>query len=168
MDDAKEVRELGGAPAVVDMLFMLNLCTPGVAQDWICHQHEEFEKGNWVNFAITHGERGRLMGSVGLDIDRLNHNAEIIYWLGEIYWGMGYATEAAHAVMQYGFDELYLHRMYARYLAHNTASGRVLEKLGMIPEGCLRGHLKKHGVFENLNVMGIMKDEFMNMKGKQR
>ena len=161
MNDAKEVQRLGGAPAVVEMLFMLNLCTPGVAQEWICHQHEEFEQGNWVNFAITDGRSGRLMGSVGLDIDRLNHNAEIIYWLGKEFWGLGYATEAAQAVVQYGFEKLRLHRIYARYLSRNTASGRVLEKLGMTHEGCLRGHLKKHGVYEDLNVMGIMKDEFM-------
>ena len=158
--DAKEVCELGGDPAVVEMLFMLNLCTSGVAREWICHQHEEFEEGNWVNFAITHGESGRLMGSVGLDIDRVNHNAEIIYWLGKEFWGLGHATEAAQAVMQYGFDTLRLHRIYARYLVHNTASGRVLEKLGMTYEGCLRGHLKKNGVYENLNIMSILRNEY--------
>ena len=61
---------------------------------------------------------------------------------------------------------LRLHRIYARYLARNRASSRVLEKLGMTHEGVLREHLKKRGVFEDLNVMGIMKDEFM--KGKQQ
>ena len=163
--EAKEVHRLGGDAAVADMLFTLNLCTTGVAQQWIRNQQQHAESGAWVNLAITDLAESRLMGSVGLDIDQLNSNAEIIYWLGKEFWGQGYATEAAAAVVRYGFETLRLYRIYARYLARNRASGRVLEKLGMTHEGVLRGHLKKRGVFEDLNVMGIMKDAFM--KGKR-
>ena len=159
--DAQDAQRLGGDPLVVNTLFTLNLCTSGVAHQWICHQHEHFEKGDWINFAITDIDRGLLLGSVGLDIDRCNHNAEIIYWLGKMYWGMGYAIEAAQAVVKYGFEALKLHRIYARYFSRNQASGRVLEKLGMVHEGCLRQHMKKHGKFENLEVMGILKHDFI-------
>lgn len=159
--DAQDVKRLGGDAAVVDTLFTLNLCTPGVAHQWIAHQHEHFEKGEWVNFAITDRVSGHLMGSVGLDIDRLHHNAEIIYWIGKMYWGNGYATQAARATLEYGFNKLYLHRIYARYLARNPASGRVLKKIGMTWEGRLREHLKKRGVFEDIEVMGILRHEFI-------
>ena len=162
ISDAKDAQRLGGDAAVVDTLFRLNLCTPGVAQEWIRHQHEHFEKGEWVNFAITDLERGLLMGSVGLDIDidLQDHAAEIMYWIGKEYWGKGYATEAAYAVLNYGFKKLHLCRIYARYLARNPASGRVLEKIGMSHKGCLPKSLRKGKTLEDLNMMGITKDEF--------
>ena len=163
ISDAKDVQRLGGDPSVVDMLFTLNLCTLGVARQWICHQHEHFEKGDWVNFAITDIDRGFLMGSVGLDIDfdRREKTAEIAYWIGRPYRGKGYATEAAHAIIQYGFKKLYLQRIYARYLVRNKASGRVLEKIGMTRENCFHQRLKKHGKWENLETMRILRHEFM-------
>lgn len=163
ISDAKDVQRLGGDPAVVDTLFTLNLCTPGVAHQWICHQHENFEKGAWVNFAVTDLARGLLIGSVGLDInpDRSEEAAEIMYWIGKPYWGKGYATEAARVVVEYGFKRLYLRRIYARYLSRNLASGRVLEKIGMTREGCLPRHIKKSGTYEDVEVMGILRDEFM-------
>lgn len=161
--DAKDAQRLGGDPAVVDTLFTLNLCTPGVAHQWICHQYEHFEKGDWVNFAITDIDRGRLIGSVGFDfdLDRSQKAAEIIYWIGKPYWGKGYATEAARAVVGYGFGRLYLRRIYARYLVRNPASGRVLEKIGMTHENYLPRHIKKSGVYEDVEVMGILRHQFM-------
>lgn len=162
VSDAKEAQRLGGDPAVVDTLFTLNLCTPGVAHLWICHQHEHFEKGDWVNFAITDISRGLLIGSVGLDfdLDRSEKAAEIMYWIGKPYWGRGYATEAARAVIGYGFERLYLRRIYARYLVRNPASGRVLEKIGMTLKARLPRALKKRKVFEDLNMMSMTREEF--------
>lgn len=162
ISDAKDAQRLGGDPAVVNTLFTLNLCTPGVAHQWICHQHEHFEKGEWVNFAITDIDRGCLLGSVGLDIDpdRSEKAAEIMYWIGKPHWGRGYATEAARAVIRYGFERLYLRRIYARYLVRNLASGRVLEKIGMTLKEYLPHALKKGKIFEDLNVMSMTKEEF--------
>lgn len=161
--DARDTQRLGGDPAVVDMLFTLNLCTPGVVRQWIFHQHEHFEKGDWVNFAITDIDQGLLIGSVGLDfdLDRSEKAAEIAYWIGKPYWGKGYATEAARVVIEYGFGRLYLRRIYARYFVRNKASARVLEKIGMTRENCLRQHLKKHGKFEDVEMVRILKHEFM-------
>lgn len=164
ISDAQEVRRLGGDPEVVDTLFTLNLCTAGVAHQWIVHQYEHFEKGEWINFAITDRQSGHLLGSVGLDINRSDHHAEIMYWVGKMYWGRGYATEAARVTLAYGFNELRLHRVYARYLSRNPASGRVLEKLGMVWEGRLRQHLKKRGVHDDLDIMGILRSEFNVMQ----
>ena len=56
---------------------------------------------------------------------------EIGFVLNRHYWGCGYMTEAARAVLQYGFQRLNLHRIYATCRPANVASTRVLEKLGM-------------------------------------
>ena len=55
-----------------------------------------------------------------------------------MYWGHGYATEAARALVRFGFQELHLHWLWASCNAENQASARVLAKAGMQPEGRLR------------------------------
>ena len=64
--------------------------------------------------------------------------ADIGYELAPDQWGRGYATEAARAIVAFGFTELRLHRISAWCIAENTASAHVLEKIGMWLEGRLR------------------------------
>ncbi|KAF5035648.1 Spermidine N(1)-acetyltransferase [anaerobic digester metagenome] len=101
------------------------------------------------------------MGAAGLvEIDRRHGRAELGYWVGRPYQGRGYATEAARAVIEYGFSVLELHRVYALHLSRNPASGRVMEKCGMVYEAHLREHGRKWGIFEDLDVRGILHDEW--------
>jgi RimJ/RimL family protein N-acetyltransferase len=60
------------------------------------------------------------------------------YVLNRKYWGRGYATELAEALLAFGFKELGLHRIYATCDIDNTASAHVMEKIGMQREACLR------------------------------
>jgi [ribosomal protein S5]-alanine N-acetyltransferase len=62
-------------------------------------------------------------------------------------------------VLHYGFEGLGLHRIFARHFTRNPASGRVLQKLGMRHEGCLRQHALKWGVFEDTEFYGILKTD---------
>ena len=81
-------------------------------------------------FAIEYN--GEFVGTIGLvrqtDIYKLT--AEIGYWIGEPYWGMGIATKAVQLITEYGFNELGLVRIYTGVFAFNKASQRVLEKVG--------------------------------------
>src|SRR5262249_1720563 len=72
---------------------------------------------------------------------RLNEQcrrAEINYCLKREYWGSGYMTEAASALIAHAFDTLNLHRIEADIDTRNLASSRLLERLGFIREGVLR------------------------------
>lgn len=70
---------------------------------------------------------------------------EMGYWLARPYWGFGYATEAARAVVAYAFDVLGVAYLTAGWFSDNPASGRVLEKLGFLPAGLsLRDCLARH------------------------
>jgi len=60
---------------------------------------------------------------------------EFGYWLGKPYWGQGYATEAAGRLVEFAFDELKAEQLRAGWYYDNPASGRVLEKLGCVPDG---------------------------------
>jgi len=87
------------------------------------------------------------------------------FWIGTDYWSQGYATEAGRAVIRFAFEQLNLNRVHAHHMVRNPASGRVLEKLGMKREGVLRQRLKKWGVFEDVVVMAILREEWAGAQG---
>jgi RimJ/RimL family protein N-acetyltransferase len=78
-------------------------------------------------FAVT---LDRLfIGMIGLE-DRENDHSELGYWLGEPYWGQGFATEAGEAVLRFGFEARGAEAIASGHFMDNPASGRVLQKLG--------------------------------------
>ncbi|MBE2222892.1 MAG: GNAT family N-acetyltransferase [Anaerolineae bacterium] len=161
--DAPDVQRLAGDVAVSDTT--LNIPHPyedGMAEEWISTHQAVFDEGDGVTFAITLRETGELVGAISLRTATRFHRAEMGYWIGEPYWGKGYCTEAAKAVIAYGFDELNLNRVLAYHLARNPASGRVMEKAGMSYEGHLRQHTFRHGVYEDLKLYGIVRDDVIN------
>ena len=90
-------------------------------------------------FAITRREDGELIGNCGIRRKPDNEwEADIGYELAPGWWGRGYATEAARAVVDFGFGELGLQRISSWCNADNVGSARVLERLGFRKEGRLR------------------------------
>ena len=90
-------------------------------------------------------EDNQAIGSIGLlfqndsNLPMSDCEAEIGYWLGEDFWGKGYATEAVQSVVAYAFEELSLVRLWAVAYQENTPSQRVLEKCGFYPH-----HTEEH------------------------
>ena len=103
---------------------------------------------------------GTTIGNIGLMFNLPHDNAEMGYWIGKPYWNQGYGTEAAGAVIRYAFEELGLNRVYATHFTRNPASGRILQKIGMIHEGRLRQQVKKWDAYEDLDHYGILKSEY--------
>ena len=97
-------------------------------------------------FALILPETGRLIGNCGIRVnDPAAREANIGYELDPAHWGRGYATEAARAVLAFGFGDLGLRRVWAHCVADNVASAHVLEKIGMRREGHLREHVWMKG-----------------------
>ena len=101
-----------------------------------------------------------MIGGAGLRVDEANHNAELGYWIAVPHWGHGYATEAARAMVGYGFEQLGLNRIFASHFGHNPASGRVLQKVGMRHEGCQRQHIRKWDQLVDLELYGMLRAEW--------
>lgn len=80
------------------------------------------------------------------------NTAELGYWIGVPFWGNGYATEAAQAVLDYAFRNIGLERVIAKFLRRNPASGRVLQKLGMKHVRINTCAIQKWGVWEDEEV----------------
>ncbi|OLO38939.1 GNAT family N-acetyltransferase [Alkalihalophilus pseudofirmus] len=137
----------------------LNLPYPYSLEDalsWIEHHHDHFNANKSYEFAITDKDKGELYGAIALSNNIKFNNGEIAYWIGEEYWGNGYATEAAQAILQFAFDEKQFHKVFARHFNSNPASGRVLQKLGMKKEGILMDHVRKENRYEDLVYYGII------------
>jgi ribosomal-protein-alanine N-acetyltransferase len=120
------------------------------------HCRELDEEGAGLRLAVLLRDGATLCGGVGLVADQKHSHAELGYWLGVPYWGKGYATEAARAVVEYGFKELKLHRIFASHFPSNPASGRVLQKIGMTYEGKMREHVLKWEKFYDIEMYGMV------------
>jgi RimJ/RimL family protein N-acetyltransferase len=119
-------------------------------------------KENELRLSVRLRSDGRLCGGVGLHPNSAHQHAELGYWFGVPFWGNGYATEAAQAVVRYGFEHIKLHRIFASHFDGNLASARVLQKLGMQREGCMRQHILKWGKFIDLQIYAILREEFIS------
>ena len=95
----------------------------GLLKHW-----EERGYGLW---AVESQASGELIGRCGLQFLPDTGEVEVDFIFGREFWGQGFATEAARASLQYGFDELGLERVVGIVHLENMASQRVLEKLGM-------------------------------------
>ena len=85
------------------------------------------------------GPSGELMGSCGIRItSSLERQGSFGCELGPNYWKQGYAQEAGHAMLSFGFGELKLHRVYAETISENRAAIALARKLGMRVEAELR------------------------------
>ncbi|KGR73582.1 GNAT family N-acetyltransferase [Ureibacillus manganicus] len=129
------------------------------AMTWIERHDDNFTKNRAFEFAITDRKTGDLYGAIALSNNEKFQQGEIAYWIGEEFWGNGFATEAAQAIIQFGFGEKKLHKIFARYFSSNPASGKVLEKLGMKQEGILTDHIVKDNRFESLVFYGLINPE---------
>ncbi|WFB66245.1 GNAT family N-acetyltransferase [Chryseobacterium sp. WX] len=126
------------------------------ARSWVKMSKEAFENNAGYTFAIRNKE-GQIMGAIGLH-DREDDKAELGYWIGIPYWNKGYVTEAAKGIIDFGFDELKLNKIFATHFLHNPASGRIMEKIGMKKEAVLIKEVKKDGEYFDLVRYCILKD----------
>ncbi len=162
LKDAKRVQELAGDPLISDTT--LNIPYPyedGIAEIWISNHEEKFEKKEELVLAITLNDEKNIIGAIGLKINTSFNNAELGYWIGKDFWNNGYATEAAKSVLDFGFNELMLNKIFAHYLARNNSSGKVMQKIGMVEEGLFKQHVIKNGIYEDIVHYAILKDEYL-------
>lgn len=98
------------------------------ARRWISDAVRGRLRGTDHVFILRRRDDDRCVGAVGLQTAQAT--AEIGYWLGREFWGAGYATEGVAAVLAFARDKLLVRRIEARVFVENSASARVLEKLG--------------------------------------
>jgi ribosomal-protein-alanine N-acetyltransferase len=116
------VEELASHQLIADTTLHIPHPYPkGGSIDWIS-RHEDLATNNKsFTFAIEKAETNELLGTMGIGIGS-NHRGELDYWIGVPYWGHGYATEAALRVIQFGFEDKELNKIWAATFTRNPAS----------------------------------------------
>ncbi|MBL8154262.1 MAG: GNAT family N-acetyltransferase [Anaerolineae bacterium] len=132
----------------------------GAAEEWIQAANEANRDGKGFTFALVLKASHTFIGSIGLGVEHIHQRAEVGYWIGKAYWGQGYVTEAVRRLIAFGFDDLKLNRIHARYFDRNPASGRVMQKAGMTYEGTLRAHYLKWGDFLDAHLYAILRKDY--------
>jgi [ribosomal protein S5]-alanine N-acetyltransferase len=124
-----------------------------------------FQEHEGVRWAIGDRASGRLAGTAGFwRLIKPHYRAEIGYELAPEWWGRGVMTEAVGAMLGFGFTSMGLHSVEAQIHPDNSASRRVLEKLGFVQEGHLRENFYDpiEAAFTDTAVFGLLKADWMN------
>lgn len=111
--------------------------------------------------AITLKTDLRLIGSCGIHVSNPdNREGWIGYCFNKQFWGKGYATETARALVMFGINKLSLHRVFATCDPANTASSYVLENIGMKLEGHIHESKLAKGKWRNSLLYAILEQEW--------
>lgn len=110
-------------------------------------------------FAVCLRESGTHIGNISLQqISKQNQNAEFAILMGDkTQWGKGYAKEASKLLLEYGFGQLNLHRIYCGTSQANIAMQRLALSIGMQLEGTRREAMRKNDKFYDVLEYGILK-----------
>ena len=124
---------------------------------------KKYKRAEFYDWGIEY--EGEMIGTVGFTRLVPEENlGEVGFVLREDKWGLGLATEAARAVIKFGFETLALHRIEGRCMAENERSSAVLEKCGMSCEGRLREAMFVKGRFADIKIYSILDKEYFSLK----
>lgn len=130
------------------------------ATDWYERQAKGWTEGASCCLGITLADTGELIGDVSLNLWLKHKTAMIGFYIGVPYWGNGYMTEAAHAMLGFGFGVLDLNRIEAGHFAGNHASGKVQRKIGLVYEGTRRSYFVVRGERTDDILHAIVREDF--------
>lgn len=131
-----------------------------------CMAADRAEPKKEYNFAIVLADSDRLIGGCSLSLDEACRQGELGWTLHRDFWRQGYIPEAGRSLLRFGFEELGLHRIYARCRADNYGSYRVMEKCGMRREAhFIQNHTgREPGVWYDEFVYALLGEEWSNRR----
>lgn len=136
-------------------------------RDYLRYVGQRYRVGSFYDWAVEWKEEHRMIGTCGFtSFDYPSNGGEIGYVINPAYRGQKIAPEACRAVMTFGFTELGLHRIEAKYMIGNDASRHVMEKLGMQYEGTRRSSMLIKGQYRDIGICAILRDEFLKRESE--
>jgi len=122
----------------------------------------KYRQSNYYNWAMQLKSSSEVIGRVrGGEPDERIGQIELAYELGENWWNQGLMTEAVNKVIDFFFKEVGYNRIYTSHAKENPASGKVMQKCGMVYEGTMKQATKQHGhLFDKVNYAILAEDYF--------
>ena len=130
---------------------------------------QSYANADYYRWAIIEKESRACIGQIAyFHMDSKNHFGEIEYCVGSEFQGRGYATEATRAVIDYGFENVNLHKIQITHREGNDASRGVILKCGFVHEGTLREHLFLDGGYVDRLYYSMLRNEWEEMRKTPR
>lgn len=158
--DAPTAQKLGNDKAVAETTFIPYPYTSEKVENWIENHAALIENGEAYPLAVILKDEMQLIGTMTIRIDKTHNKGELAYWVGKEFWGKGFATEASKMMIEFGFNDLNLNRIWAPVMSKNKASGKVMEKVGLRYEGTLKQDVLRWNKYEDIDVYGLLKDDY--------
>lgn len=161
-DDLGDWMAVWRSPGVLDYLIDFEgLPQEDMGREIIEWADRIFAERSGIRWALTLKPNRRMIGSCGFHLfDRRHLRVEIGYELHSDYWRQGFMSEAVHAVLEFCFDTLAVHRVEADVVEGNAASAALLKKAGFTLEGVWRDRVYKRGAYQSLWQFGFLKPEY--------
>lgn len=119
--------------------------------------------------AVVRKDDNKLVGHASLGITHFDHKeGELHCIVSRKYWGKGYASEAIHALLAFGFDVLTLHRLFATVDPENPGAAAMLESNGMQREAHIREHRWIRGQWRDSLMYSLLDYEWEDIKEKRQ
>ena len=163
MDDVSNIHHLHSLPET-DEFNTLGIPTSIqdtaiIISDWLAGQNAKPQSS--YTFCLDLPDTKEFIGLIALNIGKPKYQSgEVWYKVDPKYWGKGYATEALTILLDFGFNNLKLHRIEAGCAVENIASIKVLEKVGMTREGMKRKKLPIRGEWKDNYFYAILDEDF--------
>jgi len=138
--------------------------TQSLAQQWIKLANKNFNLGVAAVFGIAENNNGNLLGTIELSIDKKTSIAQMSYWIAKDYWGHGYCSEAALNLVQYGFENLGIQKIYSGHCVHNLTAAKVFNSIGMTNHGLKKNYMQKGSRPIDVYIYSLNKEDFIKPK----
>ncbi len=158
--DIASVFELAGAKEIADNTFVPHPYSREAAKEFVDRVRQQWSADEAYVFAILDKATDDFVGAMGIHPEAAHNSATVGYWIGKPFWGRGIATAALRLLIRFGFEQLKLNRIEAGHLAHNAASGRVMQKAGMRCEGRRRQAVLHREEYKDVIWYAIIRDEY--------
>ena len=156
--------EYASNPVVTKYLLWSPHDSPDYTKRFLKQIQSAYKNGTYYEWAVTLKKTGKMIGTCGfIRFDTDNNSTEVGYVMNPMYWGNGYAPEALREVIRYGFVDLRLNRIQARFIKGNESSLRVMEKAGMTFEGYLRESMFIKDGFKDIGYAAITYSDFISV-----
>jgi len=163
VSDAEDMYAYARRPSVTAYLTWDPHGSMEETREYLTYIGQRYRTGDFYDWAMVCKADGHMIGTCGFtSFNCPADSAEIGYVLNPAYQGQGYATEAVRRVLAFGFGELNLHRIEARFMEGNTPSLRLMERIGMTFEGYARESMRIKGRYSTVGTCSILRHEYLN------
>ena len=159
--DAEDMFDYARRPEVTKYLLWREHEDIYFTRDYLSYIGRRYALGDFYDWAVIDRESRRMIGTCGFTrIDTANNSAEIGYVLNPDFHRRGFGSEAVRRILKFGFEELGLNRIEARFMQGNEASLALMKSVGMTFEGYMRDLVFVKGSYRTVGVSSILRSEY--------